>query len=369
MPKYKLVLILWVVLLLSAEGQSDSAFSNLRLNEIQVIGSHNSYKNAIDEALWKLIFQKDSSLALTLQYEHPSITKQLDLGLRGLEVDLYRDPKGGKYSNPYGLRVLKMLHKEVKPYDVKNELSEPGFKIFHIQDLDFRSHNLLFKNFLEEIKNWSEKNKNHLPVVITINAKDQIINEPDIKIPLPFTKSALDSIDTEIRAILPNSKLITPDLIKGKFLTLEEAVLKNGWPEIDSVRGRFMFVLDETGDKLKDYLDPDGSLNGKVMFVNSEEGNPTAAFRIINDPIKNETYIKELVKKGYLVRTRADADTKEARENNYDRFKKAVGSGAQIITTDYYFPSKLFKSDYHVSFESGRFIQRNNFVLKSENSR
>jgi hypothetical protein len=89
--------------------------------------------------------------------------------------------------------------------------------------------------------------------------------------------------------------------------------------------------------------------------VNKEEGNPNAAFRIINDPIKNFEKIKNLVALGYMVRTRADADTQEARNNDYNRFEKAKASGAQVITTDYYQASKLFKSDFKVIFENGRY--------------
>ena len=366
MWKYKLCIIFWIVFLIAIKGQDAERLVNLHLNEIQIIGSHNSYKISIDKELWNVIFKKDSSLAYSLQYEHPTISEQLDLGLRSIEIDLFHDPEGGRYADPFGFRLLKSLHKEAKPFDEKNELKIPGLKIFHIQDIDFRSHSLLFKNFLEEIKNWSEQNRDHLPVIITVNAKDEIINEPGITVPIPFTKTALDSIDIEIKSILPESKLITPDLVQGKFSTLEEAVLKNGWPKIDVIRGRFMFVLDETGEKLNNYLNQDGSLTNKVMFVNSEEGNPTAAFRIINDPVRNENYIKELVKKGYIVRTRADADTKEARQNNYERFRKAVESGAQVITTDYYLPSKLFKSDYHIVFDNHYFVQPDDFVIKAE---
>ncbi|HSI74465.1 MAG TPA: Ca2+-dependent phosphoinositide-specific phospholipase C [Lunatimonas sp.] len=65
--------------------------------------------------------------------------------------------------------------------------------------------------------------------------------------------------------------------------------------------------------------------------------------------------MKNLVALGYMVRTRADADTREARENDYNRFEKAMESGAQVITTDYYIPSKLFKSDFKVVFDDGSY--------------
>jgi hypothetical protein len=354
-PSYYIILLLLYFCLISIYGQEDIQFKNLKLNEIQIIGSHNSYKKAIQKELWNSIFQDDSTLAYSLQYEHLPIIEQLNLGLRSLEIDLFHDPIGGRYSKPNGLKLIK----DEKIISDSSERSQPGFKVFHIQDIDFRSDNISFKNILEELKRWSEKNKNHVPVIITMNAKDQIINHQNFVIPLKFTKNVLDSIDIEIKSVLPGSKLITPDMIKGKYSTLEEAILKNGWPLIDTVRGRFLFILDETGEKLNNYLNSDGSLKNKVLFVNAMEGNPNAAVRIVNDPIKNKNYIKELVKKGYLVRTRADENTIEARKNDYTRFKFAVESGAQIISTDYYLPSKFFKSDYKVIFNDGHYVKMN----------
>ena len=45
--------------------------------------------------------------------------------------------------------------------------------------------------------------------------------------------------------------------------------------------------------------------------------------------------IAALVRDGYIVRTRADADTFEARTNSTERRDRALGSGAQYVSTDY----------------------------------
>jgi hypothetical protein len=327
----------------------------IKLNEIQVIGSHNSYKIGIERPLFDYLLKTKPALS-GLEYEHIPLSEQLNLGLRGLELDVFYDPKGGYYTNPQGLEVVRSLGAEPQPFDVDQKLQLPGLKIFHVQEIDFRSHQLLFIDALMELKNWSEANEGHSPIIITINAKDGEI--PNTRNPLPFTGEALQSIDTEIREVFDQESLITPDMVRGNFDTLEQAVLSDGWPLLNEVKNRFLFVLDEGDEKTNEYLSKFPNSKGAILFVNKEEGNPNAAFRIINDPINNLEKIKNLVALGYMVRTRADADTKEARENDYNRFEKAKASGAQVITTDYYLPSKLFKSDFQVIFENGDYERK-----------
>ncbi len=346
--KYKSVLLLLGCVLVCSWSDDST-----RLNDIQVIGSHNSYKMAIEKPLFHYLLKKDSLRAKALQYSHISLEEQLDLGLRNLELDVFYDPNGGYYSNPKGLKIVKKMGEESKVFDEENKLNKPGLKMFHIQDVDFRSHYLLFKDALMVLKKWSDKNPNHTPIFILMNTKDKRLKR--LRKPLPFTTAALNSIDVEIKSVFAKDQLITPDLVRGDFTTLEEAILKEGWPKLNEVKGRFLFVLDENEDKINRYLENHFSLKNRILFVNSKEGNPEAAFRILNDPIKDFDYIKELVGKGYIVRTRADADTKQARINDYSQFEKAKASGAQVISTDYYIPSTLFKSDYKISFDNNTF--------------
>lgn len=75
------------------------------------------------------------------------------------------------------------------------------------------------------------------------------------------------------------------------------------------------------------------------MFAFEDESNPEALFIKIDDPRSEVQRIQHLVRQGYIVRTRADADTEEARNGNYNRLKSAIESGAQMISTDFYLPS------------------------------
>lgn len=323
------------------------------MNEIQLIGSHNSYKLPIEEALWQHVYDIDSAQAMALQYGHISMAEQLKLGLRSFEIDVFYDPKGGHFSNPLGLEILKGKGIESEVFDQEKKLLEPGLKVMHIQDVDFRSHHVLFKEQLEVMKTWSMNNVGHMPIIILMNAKDQQVGQ--LHPVLPFSTEALASIDREIKEVFSPEQLITPDLVRGDHITLEEAVLTKGWPELDKVRNRFLFVLDESQEKTKRYLKAYPDLKDACLFVNLPEGNSEAAIMVINDPVRDFDKIKQLVKKGYIVRTRADADTREARINDYTRFEKAKASGAQIISTDYYIKSELFESSFVVSFEKNRY--------------
>jgi hypothetical protein len=325
----------------------------LPINKIQVIGSHNSFKQAIDPLLFKVFQQKDSVSASKLDYEHPSYTDQLALGLRNLEIDVYADVKGGRYSHPKGLEWAK----NQKPYDVEGKMNEPGFKILHIPDLDFRSNAFTLKDVLRELKKWSEEHPDHTPVFITLEAKDDSIKRPDFTQPEKFVNETFDELDRTITNGLGSNHLIIPDQVRGKYKTLEEAVLKGNWPTLKSARGKFVFILDAQGAKRSMYIKDHASLKGRVLFANADPGNPEAAIMFRNDA--KDPNIPLLVKAGYIIRTRADTDTRQARNNDRSYFEAACVSGAQIITTDYYQKSTHFKSDYSVSFKGSTYFRRN----------
>lgn len=326
---------------------------DLPINKIQVIGSHNSYKQAIDPALFKVIKASDSNAANSLDYEHIPMPAQLNMGLRNLEIDVYADEKGGKYAHPRGFDLVKGQPE----FDKDGEMKQAGFKVLHVPDLDFRSSALTFKSALQQLKKWSEANPEHTPVFITLEAKDDSMERKGFTQPEKFTTKTFDELDATILENLGAAHLITPAVIKGKYKSLEEAVLNQNWPKMSKARGKFIFVLDGSSQKQEVYIEGHPSLTGRVMFTNVAAGKPEAALMIRNNP--KDTQIPELVKKGYIIRTRADADTKQARINDRNDFDAACKSGAQIITTDYYRKSTHFKSDYSISFADGKYVREN----------
>lgn len=328
---------------------------NTPINHIQVIGSHNSYKKAIDPKLFKMLQGKDSVGMSKIDYEHISLTDQLNLGLLNLEIDVYADTAGGKYAHPKGLDWVPGQ----PAYDTEGVMKQPGFKVFHMVDIDYRSNCPTFKLCLQELKKWSDAHPDHNPIFITMNAKDEVSKNPMFTVPDKFTSAIYDKLDKEIADNLGLDHVITPDKIRGKYKTLEEAVLHQNWPTLKQAKGKFIFILDEKQPKIGEYISGHPSLKGRVLFTNSEPGTPEAAIHIMNGAVKEQAQITDLVKKGYIIRTRADSDTQEARANDKSSFNAAMQSGAQIITTDYYRKSTHFNSDYVISFPNGDYFRAN----------
>src|ERR1035438_8159348 len=70
--------------------------SEPRLNQLQVIGSHNSYHLAPDGAIRQMIVSRNAQRAQALDYTHRPLAEQFSkLGIRQVELDVYADPKGG----------------------------------------------------------------------------------------------------------------------------------------------------------------------------------------------------------------------------------------------------------------------------------
>lgn len=337
------------IFLISCSGPSSQ---QLTMNQIQVIGSHNSYKQAIEAPVMEMILARDSN-SISLDYHHLSIAEQLDLGLRGLEIDVLHDPQGGRYKEPKALATLMEGGIPHLPYDTANELSRAGLKTLHVADIDFRSHCILFQNCLREVKRWSEAHADHVPIIITINPKDSGLDEPGFAKVLPFTPNVLDSLDQEILSVFSFDQLITPDLVQGQHGSLREAVTTAGWPSLEQSKGKVMFVLDAGSSITEMYLQK--SIKGRPMFPNVDKENPNAGFFIMNDPKSEAKEITQRVKAGFMVRTRADADTREARTGDLSRLKAAIQSGAQLISTDYYISKLSPSGTFQVTLDNGKY--------------
>jgi hypothetical protein len=112
-------------------------------------------------------------------------------------------------------------------------------------------------------------------------------------------------------------------------------VLAHDWPKLGSARGKILFVLDDTPQKTALYRGKRQSLEGRAMFISTDDKSPAAAFVTVENPVKQAPAIGASVKAGFMVHTFADADTKEARSSDTERRDWAFASGAQLVSTDF----------------------------------
>ena len=324
----------------------------LRMNDIQVVGSHNSYKKRIAPAVFAELERRDPKLAAALDYDHLTLAQQLDRGVRQLEIDIFADPQGGRFAHPKGEAIARAAGEQTG-FDMP-AMMKPGFKVFHIPEVDYRSCGT-FKQCIGQIDALSRAHPRHLPIMVTINAADRPINKPGVTDPLPLTAPLLDALDAEIREVLTPNRMITPDDVRGDAASLREAVTTRGWPTLERARGKIYFVLDTPSDVSDRYRAGHPSLKGRPIFGWYDTDQPEASVEIVGDPRTDGAKIKAWVKQGFIVRTRTDADTVEARANDHGRQQAAIDSGAQAVSTDYYpgAPSRPWNRGFTATLPGG----------------
>jgi hypothetical protein len=367
------------------EGQKLSSAPDLRINQIQVLGTHNSYGLGVDPALMAMVGPKIEAALNTMKSQwtpaalaefkeyHPNdlpwseglayaypegLAAQLDAGLRSLELDVNLDPEGGRFLRPGGYQALASRPEGAEgllPHDAK-DLEKPGYKVLHIQDIDFRSSCNLFRTCLKQIRSWSDAHRDHAPIFILIEAKEQSIPLFPSTGPAPrFDVAAFDALDREILDVIPRDRIVAPDDVRGGYPTLEAGVLAQNWPRLKDSRGKFVFLLLTALDTqgLSAYRQGRPNLEGRVAFLRSKPGQGFSAFLLLDNADVRGAEIREYVQKGYLVRARADIETFEAKVNDLSRARNAFESGAQVISTDFYKPGNAYRTDYVVRLPGG----------------
>lgn len=317
-------------------SRAQAPSSSLKLNQIQVIGTHNSYHAGIAPSEVQLLQQKSPRTFAALDYVHQPLPAQFDSGVRQIELDVFADTKGGLYAHPLGPQLVAAAHLPPDPpFDPQGLMLQPGFKVMHVQDIDYRSTCQPFVACLQQVRDWSQAHPGHLPLFILVETKTEVIPDQNglhFTHPEPFTPAVFDALDAEIRSVFPPAELITPDDVRGSYPTLNAAVLAGNWPTLDSARGKVLFLMDQRPAGPV-YLEGHPSLRGRVLFTNAAPGEPDAAFIERNDGPAAD--IESLVRQGYLVRARTDSNTTEARTNSTATRDAMLASGAQLLSTDY----------------------------------
>jgi len=293
--------------------------AGLQLHQLQLIASHNSYHTQPDALRLAFVKLVEPSEAALIRYSHAPLSEQFDRGVRSIELDV--------------------------------RLRRDRFEIVHVPLVGNRGHSRDFGLALREIRLWSERHPGHVPIIVLLELKtDWMQLDPALK---PFTPEALMDLDAVIRDAFSSSQLLTPDRVRGLWRTLEEAVTGEGWPPVDEILGTVMFILHENERFRAWYVEDSPFLEGRIMFTCSRPGTPDCAVVLHNDP--DVAAIQDLVRRGYLVRTRADSDL----TIDVERARNALASGAQIVTTDYPPGEPQAGTGYVLRFPEGKPVRGN----------
>jgi hypothetical protein len=296
------------------EKKAPSAYpldGTLRLNQVQVLATHNSYH-----------IQQDAPIPAspTTQYTHAPLDQQLETqGVRGFELDVVNAP-------------------------------DSTFPVLHTPVIDATSNCTPLAQCLTVVSQWSRAHPGHVPIFILVEPKNDDIDfviDPSLR---RFDAAGLDQLDAVVRSSL-GRQLITPDSVRGGSQTLRDAVTGKGWPTLAKTRGKVLVALNTGGEIRAAFLQGHESLQGRAMFVTAAEGSSAAAVLKMDEP--DEARIQQLVKQGFVVRTRADADLVEARNHDVTRRDIALRSGAEIVSTDFEVPVPAIGGDYVVQIPGG----------------
>lgn len=380
------------------------------LSQARWLGSHNSFKPVLPPAYYQRVANRLAASMpaaqqaaarqklYSLEYGHASLTAQLNSGLRLLELDFLKDERGGRYARPLFADDLQQAladaaanknaanvaakesgvtetaaNESVATATSANKhaasgppaaqylppsLATPGFKVLHLPDIDFASHCALARDCLTELRQWSEANPGHWPVLIVINVREQgagaylpasVLSkaaskasqaEPNQAEPgqaepgqaEPWQATDYAALEQLWLEGLGRDRLLTPDDIRRPGFTLSDSVRQHGWPTLSQAAGRFLLLFDGSAAQLALYRAGHPSLRGRLMFGNYPADTAEAALLVFNQPATQQTEIASALAQGLLVRTRSD----DGNVLQPSRFQAALQSGAQFISSDFY---------------------------------
>ncbi|MEC9125025.1 MAG: Ca2+-dependent phosphoinositide-specific phospholipase C [Candidatus Thermoplasmatota archaeon] len=282
----------------------------LRINHIQMKGTHNSYH-----------VEPLVSPTREYMYTHEELNVQASqLGVRQFEIDVW--------------------------WDIRE-----GLRVYHNQ-YDSGTTCPTFENCMNTLLEWSNANPNHHTTFIWIEPKDWPEQSMDITTTVQMS-GILDEIESEITQFWPRNKTITPADVQGNYPSLSDALANEGWPLIEDSRGKAIFVLLATGGMREIYLEDYFPIGRMFPMFTSQDDSPSYAQAIfsLTDPIGDGDEIERLAAEGYIVRTRADSGGEEADNNDTSRLEAALSSGAHSISTDY--PAKVESIEYWVEIPGG----------------
>ncbi|MEA3019353.1 MAG: hypothetical protein QOI47_877 [Actinomycetota bacterium] len=220
-----MLLALVIVASACSGTKATSIDETVRMNQIQVLGSHNSYHVGMPDDVFELVHTFSAASADALDYHHRPLAEQLaKLGARQIELDVYADPDGGRFADRH---IMAALGKPIASGIAA--LDRPGFKVMHTAEIDFTSSCITFVECLRQVRTWSDATPRHLPVMILVEAKNDPSPDPanlGFVRPIPIGGPELDALDVEIHSVFTRTQLVVP-----------ADVGTSGWPTLAAARG------------------------------------------------------------------------------------------------------------------------------------
>jgi hypothetical protein len=253
------------------------ASSDLRLNHLQMRGTHNSYHihSDYDVADW--------------DYDLPPLEEQLGpLGVRQLELDVHYD-------------------KDTDRFDV-----------FHIPRLDDHTHCRRLADCLGILKTWSDAHPRHHLMFVFVEPKDDVDTE---KVYRHFP-----ALEADVLSVWPRERIVAPDDVRGGHASLREAVTTDGWPRVDDTRGKILLVLLDSDANRDAYLQWTPDLAGHLFFPLVAEDDPRFAVVSDDSPDRDEAHLHDLVAGGFIVRSLSTSDAER---------EAAIRAGVHCISNDH----------------------------------
>ena len=148
-----------------------------------------------------------------------------------------------------------------------------------------------------------------------------------------------------------DKQLITPDQVQGKHKTLRAACSPTAGRSC-AMRAVACSLWTKRPRKWRS-IAASGARSKAVGCSSTWKSlRPAAAYITLNEPLQDAQRIREAVESGFIVRTRADADTRKRAKGKTERRETALRSGAQYVSTDYMQPDPRF-GKYSVRLPDG----------------
>ena len=303
--------------------------AGIKFNELSFIATHNSYQTVSTDTTKKL-YRHLSDLTFGLvkpnkaDFESETLTDQLTCGIRSFEID-------------------------IEVFDRDGDIS---FTCMHSPNIEMTTSCYDFALATKEIAMWSDNNPDHLPITVIIEPKETFLPLEDMK---KFNIGYADEFDSVLRETL-GEKLFTPDDMLRDYASFGEMRKADDWCKVNDMLGKVLILLHECNTTEK-YIAADETLRSQAMFPMLREKDierDCASFIIMNKPDELlEVQDAVIDENKLIVRTRTDKFT----EVTDERYELAMGSKANIVSTDYPPRTDNTADSYVVTF-NGKTIKK-----------